>query len=147
MQASEPPYRQRVSFRWADIDANFHVRHSVYYDLSTQQRIQVLAANGLTLRHMQEGGFAPVIFREECRFLREIKLEDEVDMDVSIKVLSKDHRKFTFQQVFMRGEELCAVVQVEGAWFSSVERKVAVPPQLVVDAMNAFPRAEEFAWI
>ncbi|MBK8227808.1 MAG: thioesterase family protein [Flavobacteriales bacterium] len=147
MQATEAPYRQRVTFRWADIDANFHVRHSVYYDLGSQQRIHALSANGLTMRHMQQGSFGPVIFREECRFLKEIKPEDEVDIVVGVKGLSKDYRKFIFQHAFMRGEELCAMVQVEGAWFNSTQRKIDVPPQLVVDAVNDFPKADDFAWM
>ena len=141
------PVSERITFRWADIDANFHVRHSVYYDLGSQQRINVLAAHGLTMSDMQKGGFGPVIFREECRFLKEIKPEDAIDLVPAVKGLSKDYRKFIFTHHFMRGDACCAIVQVEGAWFNSIERRILVPPQLVVDAMNGFPRAEDFAWL
>lgn len=138
---------ERVTFRWADIDANFHVRHSVYYDLGSQQRVNVLAAHGLPMSDMQRGGFGPVLFREECRFFKEIKPEDVIELVPTLKGLSKDYRKFTIAHSFMRKGECCAVVQVDGAWFNSIERRVFVPPQQVVDAMNGFPKSEDFAWI
>ena len=147
MPAPDSKGVERITFRWADIDANFHVRHSVYYDLGSQQRVNVLAAHGLTMSDMQRGNFGPVLFREECRFFKEIKPEDVIELVPMLKGLSKDYRKFTINHAFMRDDVCCAVVQVEGAWFNSIERKIFVPPHQVVDAMNGFPRAEEFEWL
>ena len=139
--------RARVALRWADIDANFHVRHTVYYDLGSEQRINFLAAYGVTMDHMQREGFAPVLFREECRFLKEVRINDPVEIELTISGLSRDFRKFSFQHRFLRGEEVCAVVRVEGAWFNAVTRKVFVPPQLLTDALEHGPRSEDFAWL
>jgi len=35
-----------VQIRWADIDQNRHLRHSVYYDYGAMMRMNVLYANG-----------------------------------------------------------------------------------------------------
>jgi acyl-CoA thioester hydrolase len=71
-------FRKKISIRWADIDPNFHMRHSAYYDFGAQQRIEILEELGLTLKIMQEQHFGPVLFREECFFRREIHLSDNI---------------------------------------------------------------------
>lgn len=147
MEAAPFLFRSRVALRWADIDANFHVRHTVFYDLGSEMRIRFLAAHGVTMRFMQEHAFGPVLFREECRFMKEVRIEDGVDIELSICALSRDYRKFGFEHRFLRGEESCAVVRVEGAWFNVQTRKVFVPPQPVIDAMNAAPKTSDFAWL
>jgi acyl-CoA thioester hydrolase len=35
--------------RWADIDANFHVRHSVYYDWAATTRLHIMQQAGITI--------------------------------------------------------------------------------------------------
>ena len=147
MSSTPEQFTSKASLRWADIDANFHVRHTVFYDLGSEQRIRMLGVVGAPLSDMQAGGYGPVIFREECRFLKEVKLEDEVYITVAIRVLSKDYRKFGWRHVITRNGDTCAIVEVDGAWFDSRTRKVFVPPQQAVDALNAFPRSEDFAWL
>ena len=147
MSTSEINFRRPVNLRWADIDANFHLRHSVYYDLGAAQRTELLAAMGIQMRDMQKGGFAPILFREECRFLREIRIEDAIEVETSIAHLSRDFRKFGFEQRFMRGEEVCAILRVDGAWFDARNRKVAAPPQPVVDAIQRVAHSQDFTWL
>lgn len=147
MPADLSHYTMRAALRWADIDANFHLRHTVYYDLGSEQRIRMLGAAGITMGYMQEHHFGPVLFREECRFLREVRIEDSIQVEMRICGLSRDFRKFAFQHRFVRGEDVCAVVRVEGAWFNAVTRKVFVPPQLLVDEVEQGPRTEDFVWM
>lgn len=143
----ENNYHLTASIRWADIDANFHLRHTVFYDLGSELRIKMLAAAGVTMGYMQEHGFGPVLFREECRFLREVRIEDRLEVELRIRGLSRDHRKFAFEHTFKRGVETCAVLVVEGAWFSAVTRKLVVPPKLLISAMDNVPRSADFTWI
>jgi acyl-CoA thioester hydrolase len=35
-------FSKQLSFRWSDLDPNFHVRHSAYYDFGAQHRIEIL---------------------------------------------------------------------------------------------------------
>ena len=71
--------------RWSDLDLNFHLRHSAFYDLASQYRMDVLDEYGVTLKVMEEQHFAPVILREECVFLREIRYADAVYINLSVK--------------------------------------------------------------
>lgn len=147
MTTSNMIFRRPAPLRWADIDANFHLRHSVYYDLGAAQRTDLLASLGIHLRDMQKGGYGPVLFREECRFLREIRIEDAIEVETSIAHLSRDFRKFAFEQRFLRGEEACAILRVEGAWFDARIRKVAAPPQQVIDAIQQVVHTADFTWL
>lgn len=136
-----------LHLRWADIDANFHLRHSVYYDVCAQQRMEALTSLGITLRTMQEGQFGPVLFREECTFRREIKLDDVVNIELRIRYLSKDHSRFSFAHTFTKADgTYCATVIVEGAWIDTKLRKLTAPPVLAGEAMDHLPRTEDFEW-
>lgn len=140
-------FRTRAKLRWADIDANFHLRHSVYYDLCAQQRMDVLASVGLTMDTMQELFIGPILFREESIFRKEIKLTDEVDIEVAVRGLSKDFRKFAFQQRLIKADgTVCAIVNVEGAWMDTRSRRIAPPPDTVGKALDVIPRTEDFSW-
>ena len=39
-------FSKQISIRWADLDPNFHLRHSVYYDLGSQFRMELLEEAG-----------------------------------------------------------------------------------------------------
>ena len=65
-------YIKDVDIRWSDLDPNFHLRHSVYYDFGAYCRISFLNDNGITETVMREHKIGPVLFREECVFKREI---------------------------------------------------------------------------
>ncbi len=142
------PSRTKVQLRWADIDANFHLRHSVFYDLCAQHRMEVLQHLGISMKVMQGSGFGPIIFREECTFRREIKLDDEVFLDVALRSLSRDLRKFSFVQQFTKADgTLCATLVIEGAWMDTRTRKITAPPQLATEALEHLPRAADFTWL
>jgi acyl-CoA thioester hydrolase len=140
-------FSTRISLRWADIDANFHLRHSVFYDLCAQQRMEALTSMGITLKTMQEQHYGPIIFREECTFRREIKLDDDVSIDLRIRYLSKDHSRFSFAHTFTKADgTYCATLIVEGAWMDTRLRKLIAPPALASDALHHLPRTEDFVW-
>jgi acyl-CoA thioester hydrolase len=147
MMEEQKTFSTRISLRWADIDANFHLRHSVFYDLCAQQRMEALTSMGITLRTMQEQHYGPIIFREECTFRREIKLDDDVSIDLRIRYLSKDHSRFSFAHVFTKADgTYCATLIVEGAWMDTRSRKLTAPPAVASEAMDHLPRTEDFAW-
>lgn len=141
-------FRTRLHLRWADIDANFHVRHSVYYDLCAQQRMEALSSAGITLDLMQELHFGPVLFREECTFRREIKLHDEVYIDLKLRHLSKDHKRFSFVHKLSKADGTqCASLVIDGAWMDTRLRKLAAPPDVAANGLDHLPRSEDFAWL
>jgi acyl-CoA thioester hydrolase len=133
--------------RWADIDPNLHLRHSVYYDLGAYSRIEFLNEHGITTGFMHEHHFGPIIFREECVFKREIRLGDKLRINLQLLRSYKDFSRWTMQhQIFKDNEIVAAIITLDGAWIDTVQRKLAVPPQQVCDTFENMPRSEAFEW-
>ncbi len=147
MAIDQRVFKRDLQIRWADIDANIHMRHSVYYEVCAEMRMGILKEVGLTMSKMQELKVLPIIFREECEFLKEIKHEDEIVVDVAICKLSKDYRKFSFRHQFIRGEEVCAISEMDGAWLDHRVRKITVPPQVTIDSVGQIPKTADFEWV
>jgi len=139
-------FTKEISIRWSDLDPNFHVRHSAYYDFGAQHRIEILEQLGLTMKVMQEQYFGPVLFREECVFRREIRLNSKVFINTKIGKIKSDASRWTIvHELKNENEELYATITVDGAWIDTKLRKIATPtPQIAVDVMNSFPKTDDF---
>lgn len=138
-------FSKQLSFRWSDLDPNFHLRHSAYYDFGAQHRVEILTELGLTIKAMQAEHIGPVLFREECVFKREIHLSDVIIMQTKIKNMNFDASRWSIVHELYREEVLCAVITVEGAWMDTKLRKLANPtPQIVIDVLNVFPKTTDF---
>lgn len=142
----ENNFIKQISIRWADMDANFHLRHSVYYDFGSQHRIEILDGYGLTLKVMQEQQFGPVIFREECVFKREIKLNDNIYISTKLARFKDDGSRWTIIHEFLNeANKICAVLTVEGAWIDTEKRKLAIPvPSIVPEVFSNIPKTKDF---
>ena len=137
-----------IQLRWADIDANFHVRHSVYYDWGAMCRMEFLRARGLTESVFHQLQIGPILFREESRFKRELQMGDTVAIDLHLLAARRDFSRWTIRhQLFKNNDTLAAILTVEGAFLNTQLRKLAVPPSLAGDTFNSMPRAEEFTWL
>ena len=140
-------YVKPVEVRWADLDPNFHMRHSVYYDYGAFVRISFLEEHGLTSSFMTKHHFGPIIFREECVFRKEIRLSDKITIDVQLLKARPDQSRWTIQHRIMKnGDELAAIITLDGAWIDVLQRKLTVPPDTVKHVFEKMPRAEQFAW-
>lgn len=137
-----------IQLRWADIDANFHVRHSVYYDWGAMCRMEFLRAMGLTESVFHQLQIGPILFREESRFKRELQMGDTVAIDLHLLAARRDFSRWAIRhQLFKNNDTLAAILTVEGAFLNTQLRKLAVPPSLAGDTFNSMPRAEEFTWL
>jgi len=139
-------FNKVISVRWSDLDPNFHLRHSVYYDFGAQQRIEILQEMGLTPMVMQEQHFGPVIFREECLFKKEIRLAEEVTITARVRKMKADGSRWTIQHDFLSPDnKVLAILTVDGAWMdTNLRRLVTLTPQIVIDVLDAFPKTGDF---
>jgi len=134
-----------IQFRWADMDANYHLRHSVYYDLGAQARVLAITAAGITMARMKEDGFGPILFREECLFKREMRMEHNVEVLVRLSKARPDGSRWTFSHEFVRDDgEMCATITADGAWMDTAKRKLTVPSRDLMDAFMLLPRTADF---
>lgn len=140
------PFTKEISIRWSDLDPNFHVRHSAYYDFGAQHRIEILEQLGLTMKVMQEQHFGPVLFREECVFRKEIRLNSRVFISTKIGKIKADASRWTIvHELKNENDELFATLSVDGAWIDTKLRKIANPtPRVAVAVMNSFPKTADF---
>jgi acyl-CoA thioester hydrolase len=134
-----------VGVRWSDLDPNGHVRHSVYYDWGAMARLTFLDRQGVGLAWMARNGIGPVLFREEGKFLRELRFGDELQIDVQMAAASSDGRKWRMRHRILRGAELTATIEVDGAWLDLRARKIAAPPPEMVRVFDLIGRTEDFA--
>jgi acyl-CoA thioester hydrolase len=138
-------FSKQLSFRWSDLDPNFHLRHSAYYDFGAQHRVEILTQLGLSLRVMQAQHIGPVLFREECVFRKEINLSDVITMQTKMAKMNADASRWSIVHEFYRDDVLCAVITVDGAGRDTKLRKLASPtPQIVVNALSVFPKTTTF---
>lgn len=141
-------FNRIIQLRWSDLDPNFHVRHSVFYDWGAFCRVEFLNEFGLTSHVMQELRFGPILFREECIFRREIRSGDEIKIDLQLLRSKKDFSRWSIQHSITKSDEtLCAVLTVDGAWIDVVKRKLSSPPEKVHEVFNKMPKPENFEWL
>lgn len=141
-------YSKKIEVRWSDLDPNFHVRHSVYYDWGASVRISLLAENGLTPHMMLEHHMGPILFREECVFKREVHYNDLIEVNMQLTKSTRDAGRWTMvHEIWKNGDTLSAVITVDGAWINTERRKLTVLPQNFREQFENIPRAENFEWI
>lgn len=140
-------YSKPVHIRWSDLDPNFHLRHSAYYDMAAMVRNGYLEENGLTLNVLKEQHFGPVIFREECVFRKEIMAHDKISIRIEVIKLRKDFSRWSIRNLFLKEDgTLAAILTVEGAWMDTRERKLTAPPSVGADTIANMAKAEDFVW-
>jgi acyl-CoA thioester hydrolase len=136
-----------LSLRWSDLDPNFHLRHTAYYDFAAQARIDMLDALGFTIALMQQEGFGPVLFREECVYRREIRYGDQIHLSTKLKKARKNFSRFTVQHEFIRNDGvLCATLTIDASWIDTRIRKLTVPPQVGQESFERIAKTEDFEW-
>lgn len=139
-------FSKQLSLRWSDLDPNFHVRHSAYYDFGAQHRIEILENLGMTMKVLQMNHFGPILFREECVFRKEIKLSDNIFIHTKVSKMKPDASRWSIVHEFKNEEnQLCATITVDGAWMDTKLRKIANPtPEIAMQALSTFPKSDDF---
>ncbi len=138
-------YVKNIEIRWSDMDPNYHLRHSVYYVYGAYCRICFLSEYGLPPVLMEELHFGPILFREEAVFRKEVRFGDRLTIDLQLIKARKDFSRWSIRhQLLKNGEVLAAVINVDGAWINTIERKLGTPPDRIVEVFNQMPHSTDF---
>jgi acyl-CoA thioester hydrolase len=141
-------FLREVQVRWSDLDPNFHLRHSIYYDWGAFCRVEYLYHIGLTAEKMKQFHIGPILFREECLFRKEIQLGDKVWIDLKVSKARRDFSRWTIvHQIFKNENVLAAILTVDIAWMDTIKRKLAVLPAEEQQGFQQMPITENFQWI
>lgn len=137
-----------IQLRWSDIDANRHLRHSAYYDFGAAVRVKYLSENGITGEKLEELQLGPVLFREEAIFKREIKFEDQITVDMQLLKCTQDYGRWSIRHHIVKSDgTLAAIINIDAAWIDLIKRKLAIPPEFIRMAFEAFPKSPDFQFI
>jgi acyl-CoA thioester hydrolase len=141
-------YNKSIEIRWSDLDPNFHVRHSVYYDMCAYVRMSFLTENGLSAPVLTAHQIGPILFREECLFKREIKFGDIVTISLCLKQCSPSFSRWTMlHDIIINTETIAAQITVDGAWIDTSRRKLTIPEVLVASTFEQLPKSADFKWL
>ena len=136
-----------LQIRWSDLDPNFHLRHSVFYDWGAICRVDFLNKMGLNWKKMQTLHIGPIIFREECIFRKEIRPDDKVSINLKLIQAKCDFSRFTIQHEIIKEPGITsAVITVDLAWINGLTRKLAVLPDEEIKVLAMSPVVENFQW-
>lgn len=139
------PFHTKIAVRWADVDANGHVRHTAYNDYAAHARIRWFYAHGMDQQWFARHHMGPILFTENTRFLREIKLDDDITCDVCLSGLSRDASRFGIRHRVVRSDGvLAAEIHVTGAWMDLHKRKLMQPPEKLKQVSREAARTEDF---
>jgi acyl-CoA thioester hydrolase len=138
-------FEKKIDIRWADLDPNFHVLHSKYYDFGAHCRMAFLTEQGMTMAVLMKRQVGPILFREEAVFKKEILFGDEVRINLKVKSVSRDFSRWSMlHELWRDAETLAAIITVDGAWLNTSLRKLTVPPDEMKQLFEAAPKTTDF---
>jgi len=135
--------------RWADMDPNQHLRHTAYNDYAAQVRVNLFTDFDLPISTLMEMGIGPVLFREDTRFVREVRLNEKIKVTCSLAGMKQNGVQWHFfHQFYKEDGKVAATIRVEGAWLDLHRRKLKAPPADLLKIMkDKMPRSKDFKWL
>ena len=147
MKNREKAFNHTIEVRWADCDANRHVRHSAYYDYGAHCRVKFLSERGFDTSEMSRLSMGPILFKEECSFLKELHLNEIMTISLLRGKISQDGSKWELHhEIFNASGDKCAHITVQGAWMDLKARKLAAPPSKLGHVFMTLPPGEAYIY-
>lgn len=141
-------FSKKFEVRWADIDANRHMRHSAYYDYAAQLRINFFSEFGFPVEKFAQLHIGPVLFKEEAVFMKELFMNEIIAVDIAMAACRKDGTKWRIRHsIFKEDGVLSARITVDGAFIDTKIRKVTPPPAELLHLVEFMPKTEDFNYI
>ena len=138
-------YTVEFKTRWSDFDMNRHMRHTAYNDYAAESRIRFFSHLDLSIEEIAKDGFGPVLFSENTVFKKEIHSEEDITVTLQLKAVSEDRRKWKFRHMILnKNKEVCAIIEVFGAWLDLNKRKITSLPEKYDDFWNHIDKTDDF---
>ncbi len=128
-------FEKVIEVRWADCDANRHMRHTAYSDFCAHTRVCFLSDIGLGEAWTKEHNLGPVLFKEETEYKREVHMGELL----TVTLEAGEPTGFTksiqmVQHIYKEDGELAAAHRCVVAWMDlSLRKIVELPMQLKKD--------------
>ena len=133
--------------RWADVDANGHLRHSAYADFCAHARVEILEKLGLGMHILRKLAIGPILFREELIYKKEVHLSEIISIETFLSGGREDGSRWAFCHKMYRSDgELACIVNIEGAWMDLRIRKLGNLPTEYIEKLQHMPKTDDFKW-
>lgn len=140
-------YVKSFELRWADVDANFHVSHSKYYELGAHCRMSFLIDCGMTTELMKELKTGPILFREECIFRKEIHASEMVYVNMMLSKCKRNGSRWSARHELKKANgTIAAIINADLAWIDLDKRKLATPA-LAASVIEQLPKTHDFVYL
>lgn len=140
-------FEKTIEVKWADVDQNRHVRHSAYYDYGAFVRIRFITEAGYGAKKCEEIKLGPILFKEECSFIKEINPDDTLRVNMLKGQISEDVSRWTvYHEIYNQTGEKVAHIKATGAWMDTEKRKLTIPPKDLAKAFNDLPIGEDYSY-
>jgi acyl-CoA thioester hydrolase len=109
--------------------------------------VACLTQAGYDADRLGQEGIGPILFHEECSFLKEIKANDIVRINLLQGELHPEGLKFTLHhELFNASGDKLAHITVKGAWMDLNRRRLTVPPQALKEAFESLEEGKGFVY-
>jgi acyl-CoA thioester hydrolase len=136
---------ETFTVRWADCDANGHLRNTCYSEFAIEVRMAYLKKHGFGLPEFREHGVGPVLLREEIDYFRECHMGEELTVDFTSLGLTPDGTRFKVaHDIWKPNGKQAARLVIHGGWMHMATRKLGPPPEQLKAILEGVPRVEPF---
>ena len=135
MLSGQPIHVYSLLIRESHLDTFGHVNNATYLSLFEEARWDLITQNGFGLREVKLSGTGPVILEINIKYLKEIKLRENVRIETVL--LEMSGKLQTLKQTLLNEKnEECTVAVFKFGLFDTKERKLIPPTPAWLKAIN-----------
>jgi acyl-CoA thioester hydrolase len=123
-----------IQIKESMLDSFEHVNNAMYLTILEEARWDLITRNGYGLEKLMETRIGPTILEINIRFLKELKLGDEISIETYAESYVK--KICVIKQTIFRGTEICCTTEITMALFDLSERKIILPTEDWLRAIN-----------
>lgn len=145
MSTSPERYSRQFFAGWGTMDFNSHMANTAYLNLAADVRMSFFGDHGFPPGEFRRLGIGPVVQKDELEYFREVGLCETVVVTYALQAMSPDGARFVIENEIHRASgERAARVRSGGGWLDLRERRLAAPPQGLLEAFMQSPRTADF---
>jgi acyl-CoA thioester hydrolase len=111
-------------------------------------RIHFFKEVGFDTKKLRSFNIGPILFKEECTFIKELSLDDEVIINIQKGKMSENGAKWQLHhEIFNANGEKCAHISISGAWMDLTARKLTIPPAALIERMKQLESGMDYVHV
>lgn len=114
-----------ILIKESHLDTFGHVNNAEYLRLFEEARWDLVTQNGYGIDKIKETGLGPTILQINLRFIKEIRLRENITIETQI--ISYKNKIGKLGQKMVRNDEVCCEAEFTIGLFDTKERKLVLP--------------------